>query len=65
MIAELKRKVEESAKAMHEVRTLRDELDIMRERVSEAAASEERVNRLKKKLDESADLRARVKVLLV
>ena len=63
IIMDLKRKLEESSKAAQEVRTLRDELDIMRERVAEAAAGEERVNRLKKKLEESADLRNRVKTL--
>lgn len=58
-IMELKKKVEESAKAAQEVRRLRDELDIMRERVAEAAASEERVNRLKKKLEETSANRAK------
>ena len=58
-IMDLKKKVEESGKAAQEVRRLRDELDIMRERVAEAAASEERVNRLKKKLEETSANRAK------
>jgi uncharacterized membrane protein (DUF106 family) len=65
LIADLKKKADEFVKADKELRKLRDNMDIMKEKVASAAKTEEKFSRLQSKLEELTELKAQYKVMLV
>jgi len=62
VIADLKKKADEQVKSEKELRKLRDNMDIMKEKVAAAAKTEEKFSRLQGKLEELAELKAQYKV---
>jgi DNA repair exonuclease SbcCD ATPase subunit len=61
-ITELKKKVEELSKLTQDARTMRDEMDILREKAAEVQVLEERLKKLQKRSDDANDLRKQIKV---
>jgi chromosome segregation ATPase len=62
-IAELKKRVEELGRQAQEARSLRDELDIMREKVLKAEGLEEKLKNALKKAEQVGELKKQIKSL--
>jgi len=62
-LQELKKRYEESQKLSGENRSLKDEIDILREKVANAELTEEKLKKHQKKIEEIGDLRKKIKEL--
>ena len=62
-IADQKRKIEELAKQAAESRTLRDELDILREKALLSTGLEDKLKKALQKAEQVNDLRKQIKIL--
>ncbi|GAM21526.1 hypothetical protein SAMD00019534_047010 [Acytostelium subglobosum LB1] len=62
-VFELRKKVDESAKQANENRDLRDEIDILREKVQNAEATEDKLRKYQHKVEEIAELKRQMKTL--
>eukprot|EP01132_Coremiostelium_polycephalum_P000603 gene603-751_t len=62
-ISDLKKKADDSAKQMALNRSLRDEIDILREKVDSAKATEDKLKNYQKKIEDINDLKRKIKDL--
>ncbi|KAN0021679.1 hypothetical protein ACTFIU_003823 [Dictyostelium citrinum] len=62
-LSELKKKVDEANRLANENRSLRDEIDILREKAANAEATEEKLKKHQKKIEEIGDLKKKIKEL--
>lgn len=62
MIGEMKRKIEELSKIEREARSLRDEVDILREKASIVDTLQQRLKKAELKAESINDLKASIKV---
>ncbi|KAF2071390.1 hypothetical protein CYY_007284 [Polysphondylium violaceum] len=62
-LQDLKKRLDESQKLSSENRSLRDEIDILREKAANAELTEEKLKKHQKKIEEIGDLRKKIKEL--